>query len=247
MGRAWANRAFVVILAMAIGFLLVTAAAILIGFSQIGKLQLERAAAGKRLAEMEATLQQDDPTELKARAEELSQALVALDLELPPPAYVPTLLDQIELLALNTDNDIKETRPGEYRKGEIVSAAGAPAEGQDQGGGQGEKGAGGSEGGAKTGGDKGEEQKPKAGQRYNELDIQCRSLGSYRSTFEFIRRLGSMRKMILVKNITFRKNQGNVLRADHGYEGDVMMEMTACVLEPLGKEFPGLLGPLQVR
>jgi Tfp pilus assembly protein PilO len=216
MGRAWANRTFIIILMAAIGCLLITALVVLLGLTSIGKLRLEHGRLRSDLVQTKQAVDQADTEALERRVEDVDRALEALEPELAPVSYVPTLLLQIEMLALSTDNDLQETRPGEYRKGIVVSQSADDDE--------------------ETG-----------GQRYNELDMQFRFAGSYHTAFEFIRRLGSMRKMILVRNVACRKDATLARRGDSRYSVDVMLEMTAYVLELDTATFPAQLDPFRVH
>ncbi len=225
MSRALANKTFIVLVVLGLCFLLVGVAVVLVGIGSVKRLSAEQKAAKQQVREIQAAIQGQNIESLRRRKAELSKLLSVLGEEVESEEYVPTLLEQIETLAWRTGNDIKETRPGEYRKGKLIPGTEiASAEKEQKTGDQGNK-------------QQGKEAAPVGGQRYNELEIQLRIAGSYKSTFELIQRLGFLRKMIYVRNITFRKNQALILRPDGQYEGDVLLDMTAYVTEK-AKGFP---------
>jgi Tfp pilus assembly protein PilO len=156
---------------------------------------------------------------------ELDQKLSVLELQLPQRAYVPTLLKQIEGEALQTGNDVAETRPGELRKGKLITKTGTSPSTT-------------STPSSTTGAeDKEKEGDEVTGQRYDELDLVLRFRGSYHTAFDLLKRMGSHRKMLYVKDINLQRS-ADLLRPDGRAETTIDFDVTCFILEPAGG-FPG--------
>ncbi|MFQ6099370.1 MAG: type 4a pilus biogenesis protein PilO, partial [Armatimonadota bacterium] len=171
--------------------------------------------------EVEAAIKAVDIEALKKTNDELDKELSVLELQLPQRAYVPTLLKQIEVEALASGNDVAETRPGELRKGKLITRTSASA----------------SDSSGSGSSDKKDEEEKITGQRYDELDVVLRFRGSYHTAFDLLKRMGSLRKMIYVKEINVQR-AGTSVRPNGHAETNIDFDVTCFILEPAGG-FPG--------
>lgn len=223
--RGGATRAFWILTAMAVVFLILFLVVSATMWNRMAAIDREAQDARDKLQALKTAVQGEDIAELERHDAQLEERLSHLERDLPQPAYVPTLLRQLEREALLTHNDVTEVRPGELRRGRIVGAPEAEATPTATG----------TEGGT-------EEAAPAAtGQRYDELDIVLRLRGSYHSTFEFLKRIGSLRKMLYLQNLTVQR-AGMEMRPDNRAEIDVELQLVAYILEPRAG-FPGRLVP----
>jgi len=212
----FANRAFWVLASVALALLVLFLVVFVSWINDLHELKAAEADARARLAELKSSVTGVDTAELEAQNEELETILSVLERELPQKAYVPTLLKQIEIQALVTGNTHAEARPGEWKKGRVITRTGARAAAL-----------------ASTDADA----PAPVGQRYDELDLVLRFQGSYQSGFDLLKEMASLRKMLFVKEISIRR-QGNAIRPDGGAQAEIDFEVTAFILEPAGG-FPG--------
>jgi Tfp pilus assembly protein PilO len=214
---SFANRAFWVLASIALALLVLFLVVCVSMANALRVLSAEERDAKQRLAELQNAVNSVNMQELEQKNAELDAILSVLELELPQRAYVPTLLKQIESEALLTGNDVSETRQGEWHEGKVITRTGAQVT-------------------AST--NAGQDNASQAqGQRYDELDLVLRFRGSYQSAFALMKAMGSLRKMLYVKEITIQR-QSDRHRLDGGAEADIDFDVSAFILEPAGG-FPG--------
>ncbi len=214
---SFANRAFWVLASIALALLVLFLVVCVSMANALRVLRAEETDTRQRLAELQNAVNSVSIEQLEKQNRELDAILSVLEQDLPQRAYVPTLLKQIESEALLTGNDISEARPGEWHEGKVITRSGAQASAS-----------------ANEGQDSAAELQ---GQRYDELDLVLRFRGSFESGFALLKGMGSLRKMLFVKEITIQR-RGNQLRPDGGAEADMDFDVTAFILEPAGG-FPG--------
>jgi Tfp pilus assembly protein PilO len=225
-GSALAQRAFWVLAAIAL-ILLVMFLVVLVWMSgQASSLRAQEDDAKARLAEVENAVKAVDIEALQKTNLELDQKLSVLELQLPQRAYVPTLLKQIESEALETGNDVAETRPGELRKGKLITKTGTSPSSTTS-----------TSSSTTEGDDQDKEGDELTGQRYDELDLVLRFRGSYHTAFGLLKRMGSHRKMMYIKDINLQR-AADLLRPDGRAETTIDFDVTCFILEPAGG-FPG--------
>lgn len=224
--RGGATRTFWILTAMAVVFLILFLAISATMWNRVASMEREAQAARQKRDALKAEVEGVSKDELLRRNGELDARLGQLERDLPQPAYVPTLLRQLEREAALTYNDVTEIRPGELRRGQVV---GSPA--------------GGAETTPAAAGAEGEtEQEPQAagGQRYDELDITLRMRGSFHTAFDLLKRMGALRKMLYVKSISAQRAGREIRPHDGRAEIELDLEVAAYILEPHGG-FPGQL------
>jgi Tfp pilus assembly protein PilO len=165
----------------------------------------EGSAVASRLAATEAELQ-SDRDELKF-----------LESSLPNAAYVPTLLKQVEALAVETHNDVRGVRPSvevspppslRDRRSDPEAAARA-ADAQD---------------------DKNKDtEEKKAPEPYDKLKIQLALTGKYADCLQLIHRLTRFPKIVSVNDVQFRPRFDDSVGGDPKI--DVDLNLTAFILK----------------
>lgn len=250
--RGGANRAFWVLTAVAVVFLILFLVVSASMWNKMASIDREAQDAKQKLQTLQNEVEQGGSfdtnlAKLQARNSDLELRLKQLNLDLPQADFVPTLVKQLEQEAALTHNDVTEIRPGELRQGQVM---GAPAAGAAVAGGAATPAAGAAAGGAgaatpaAAGGAAGaqagtEGAEAAGGQRYDELDLSVRMRGSYQSVFGFLKRMANLREMLFMKSITLQRT-GQELRPDQRAQIEVELQLIAYILQPRGG-FPAQL------
>jgi Tfp pilus assembly protein PilO len=234
MMAALRNKRFLVFGGAAALCLLFLGGSVIVHLKQYYALHTQRVAAAQGLADLKAAVEGVNSEQLTQENQALTDELSEIERSLPEREYVPTLLRQIESGAVMTGNDLTELRQGEIRTG-LVAAAGVPGAAGEvpEGtpppeGGETPTPAAGAEGAAPL----------QSGQRYSEMDIEVRLDGTYMGTFEFIRQLGKLGKIISVENVAIEKSGTREQRAAGQPSASIKLGCKAYILEPRSG-FPG--------
>jgi Tfp pilus assembly protein PilO len=153
----------------------------------------------------------------------LAQELSMLEPGVPPYAYIPTFLRQIEHVAVATHNTIRGIRPIPQRKVTTPPAGGG--EGGEGGGGGGEQAA----ASTPSGGNKAKAaEKPKL--PYDSVGIEVKLQGTYWSVVNFLEQLRRFPKLIAVNDMDVRPVASS-LQAYASPQLSVEMQMMAVVMK----------------
>ena len=196
-------------------FLLVTA---MVQAGRYRKLNADHSSVTSQLAALKQAVEGVDVEQLREENRALAADLDEIERSLPEREYIPTLLDEISSLARETGNDVEEVRRGAMTIGKRALAPGQEVEEVPEG----------------------EEADAGIGQQYSELEIEVRLVGSYQGTYEFIKRLGTMGKILSVETVDITKMGGETTAPDGGVEATVRLDVRAFILPPRSG-FPGEL------
>jgi hypothetical protein len=129
-------------------------------------------------------------------------------------AYVPTLLKQIEELAVQTNNRVLGVQPQRVQEAPNRLQQRRDPEAQASG-----------EGGAD------DKEKPQKAEPYTPLGIQITLVGGYRSTQAFIERLTQFPKIVAVEEMQLRPHRGGPSEKDASALLDVEINLVAFVMK----------------